>query len=78
MAFVEARFLQRVEEGCLEPDGTVLGDADLHRDFVGLQEPDSPDFLAEQVGVLGDARDGFGPVLFPQLSRDATRDSVTV
>ena len=76
VTFAKTRFLQHVHDGCLETHGTVFRDSDLHRDFVGFQEADAPDFFAEYIGVLGNLCDGVFGVLVPQTPCDAACDAV--
>ena len=78
MTVRKGSLLQRVENRFLQAHGTVFGNAHLHRDFVGLQESDSPDFFAKDVRVLADFADGVLPKFHPQLFRGTARDVVIV
>ena len=62
----------------MQSHGAVFRDAHFHRNFVGFQESDSPDFFAEDVGVLADLADGVLAKFHPQLFRGAARDVVVV
>ena len=75
---VACRFLQGVEDGRFEPDGAILREAYLGRDFVRLDKADAVDVLAEHVGVVLDAADGVLAVLGPKLFGDAPGDVVLV
>ena len=75
---VACRFLQGVENGGLQPDGAVLREAYLGRDFVCLDKADAVDVFAEHVGVVLDAADGVLAVLGPELLGYAPGDVVLV
>ncbi len=78
MAFAHGGFLQGVQKGFLQSHGAILRDANLHGDFVCLQEPDAVNFLAENVGIFTNLLDGALAELHPDFLGYTSYNLVTV